>query len=242
MPFGNDFRYNESRRVICMKRRNHGFTLVELIVVLVILAILAAILVPALLGYIDRAREKQELINAKNCLNAVQAELSEQYAKKGNTLKPGFKPENLIIESKNNQNANTPNGDVNATDTNSARRILELADLKDNKTNGAKDPYIIMFAVGSNISDSTGATKHDKFTVCYFMYMETKDSTPLFYFDGSWTKKHPRIDDKSDLINSNNIVQVGSMKGKRIQYYIISNKTGTIAGKKEFWDIVKKHY
>ena len=80
------------------------------------------------------------------------------------------------------------------------------------------------------------------FTVCYFMYMETKDSTPLFYFDGSWTKKHPRIDDKSDLINSNNIVQVGSMKGKRIQYYIISNKTGTIAGKKEFWDIVKKHY
>ena len=33
---------------------NKGFTLVELIVVLVILAILAAILVPALLGYIDR--------------------------------------------------------------------------------------------------------------------------------------------------------------------------------------------
>ena len=33
-----------------------GFTLVELIVVLVILAILAALLVPALTGYIDKAR------------------------------------------------------------------------------------------------------------------------------------------------------------------------------------------
>ena len=39
-----------------------GFTLVELIVVLVILAILAALLVPALTGYIDKARE-QSLIS-----------------------------------------------------------------------------------------------------------------------------------------------------------------------------------
>ena len=39
-----------------MRKDNKGFTLVELIVVLVILAILAAILVPALLGYIDKAK------------------------------------------------------------------------------------------------------------------------------------------------------------------------------------------
>ena len=39
-----------------------GFTLVELIVVLVILAILAALLVPSLTGYINRAK-KQELIS-----------------------------------------------------------------------------------------------------------------------------------------------------------------------------------
>ena len=43
-----------------MKKNNKGFTLVELIVVLVILAILAAILVPTLLGYIERARSEKD--------------------------------------------------------------------------------------------------------------------------------------------------------------------------------------
>ena len=56
-----------------------GFTLVELIVVLVILAILAAILVPALLGYIDKAREKQITTNAHAAYVATQAILDEEY-------------------------------------------------------------------------------------------------------------------------------------------------------------------
>jgi prepilin-type N-terminal cleavage/methylation domain-containing protein len=63
------------------KNSNKGFTLVELIVVLVILAILAAILVPALLGYIDRAKQQQIVLNAKSCLTAAQAEMSNMYAK-----------------------------------------------------------------------------------------------------------------------------------------------------------------
>ena len=40
------------------KNTKRGFTLVELIVILVILAILAALLIPALTGYIDKARKK----------------------------------------------------------------------------------------------------------------------------------------------------------------------------------------
>ena len=56
-----------------------GFTLVELIVVLVILAILAALLVPALTGYIDKAKEKKITAEAKGVWTAAQAAASEYY-------------------------------------------------------------------------------------------------------------------------------------------------------------------
>ena len=62
-----------------MKKNNKGFTLVELIVVLVILAILAAILVPALLGWIDKAREKSVTTNAEAAYVAAQGLVTEQY-------------------------------------------------------------------------------------------------------------------------------------------------------------------
>lgn len=61
-----------------------GFTLVELIVVLVILAILAAIMIPALTGWIDKAREKQVMLDARNVEMAAQAGLYQQYAVKDN--------------------------------------------------------------------------------------------------------------------------------------------------------------
>ena len=77
------------RTVNSKKNKNFGFTLVELIVVLVILAILAAILIPALLGWIDRAKEKKNLLNAKNCLTAIQVQLTERYAINGGTIQEG---------------------------------------------------------------------------------------------------------------------------------------------------------
>ena len=61
-----------------------GFTLVELIVVLVILAILAASIVPALTGYIDKAKEKTLTANTRSIYLAAQTVASEQYAN-GNT-------------------------------------------------------------------------------------------------------------------------------------------------------------
>ena len=62
------------------RSRKGGFTLVELIVVLVILAILAALLIPALTGYIDRAKEKNVIAETRQCVMAAQTLYGESYA------------------------------------------------------------------------------------------------------------------------------------------------------------------
>ncbi|MCI6787080.1 MAG: prepilin-type N-terminal cleavage/methylation domain-containing protein [Oscillospiraceae bacterium] len=61
------------------KNSKRGFTLVELIVVLVILAILAALLIPALTGYIDKARKSQAVAETRMLMQAVQTEMSTLY-------------------------------------------------------------------------------------------------------------------------------------------------------------------
>lgn len=79
-----------------MKKNNKGFTLVELIVVLVILAILAAILVPALLGWIDKAREKSVTTNAEAAYVATQGLVTEKYGSYGNPSKASIGGETAV--------------------------------------------------------------------------------------------------------------------------------------------------
>lgn len=69
------------KRMKKAKENKKGFTLVELIVVLVILAILAAATVPALTGWIDKAKEKTVVVNARTVYIAAQTVASEEYAK-----------------------------------------------------------------------------------------------------------------------------------------------------------------
>lgn len=63
------------------KSTKKGFTLVELIVVLVILAVLAAMLVPALVGYIDKAKKEKEYQTAATVYGAAQATVTEMYGR-----------------------------------------------------------------------------------------------------------------------------------------------------------------
>ena len=65
-----------------MKKNVKGFTLVEVIVVLVILAAMAALLVPSLVGYVDKANENTALQEAGSAVKATQTLTSEYYAKK----------------------------------------------------------------------------------------------------------------------------------------------------------------
>ena len=91
-----------------MKKNNKGFTLVELIVVLVILAILAAILVPTLLGYIDRARSEKDFSTAQTVRVAAQAAIDQAYGE--GKLANGSAPEGgkaLTIDGSNGTAAMT---------------------------------------------------------------------------------------------------------------------------------------
>jgi type IV pilus assembly protein PilA len=68
---------NENRRN--GRRALKGFTLVEIIVVLVILAILAAAMIPALTGYLDKAKDRTIISEARNAVTAAQTIASESY-------------------------------------------------------------------------------------------------------------------------------------------------------------------
>lgn len=63
-----------------LKKNKKGFTLVEVIVVLVILAILAAILVPTMIGWINKANKKTAVVEAGNVELAAQTVVSENYS------------------------------------------------------------------------------------------------------------------------------------------------------------------
>ncbi|MBQ8638006.1 MAG: prepilin-type N-terminal cleavage/methylation domain-containing protein [Lachnospiraceae bacterium] len=63
-----------------IRENRKGFTLVEMVVVMVIIAILATLMIGALNGYIDKAKEKMALSYCRSVVVAAQTQLSEAYA------------------------------------------------------------------------------------------------------------------------------------------------------------------
>lgn len=59
-------------------RNKKGFTLVELIVVIVIIGILAAIMIPRMSGFTDKAKSTQALVNAKQVATAADSLYAEK--------------------------------------------------------------------------------------------------------------------------------------------------------------------
>lgn len=80
-PHEKKLKEKEKKMRSLKKNKKKGFTLVELIVVLVILAILAALLIPALVGYIDKAKEKRITAETRQIVMAAQTLVDEEYAK-----------------------------------------------------------------------------------------------------------------------------------------------------------------
>ena len=132
-----------------LKKRG-GFTLVELIVVLVILAILAALLIPALTGYIDKSKRDQVVAETRKLHEAVQTVASEAYG-----------------------SADWQSGSIFTIASQSARNVT---DSKDTQTyDNLKDRYneIVKLAEVPSLTDGTGDfaaftdTKGSVFCVLY---------------------------------------------------------------------------
>ncbi len=151
------------KRLESLKKDQKGFTLVELIVVLVILAILAALLVPALLGYIDRARNSKYLEEARSIYTAVQAVSDERYAKSGNQVNLSDKADCEAI-------------DKLVTPT----TLLEGTGTSATALNSASNPV--------SYKGTSGHKKYtvDKLTKMIFKSQDGKKVTISMDSDGSW--------------------------------------------------------
>ena len=55
-----------------LKKKKKGFTLIELMAVIAIIAILAAVLVPTVTGYINRAKKTAIITQARNVVSAIE--------------------------------------------------------------------------------------------------------------------------------------------------------------------------
>lgn len=110
-------------------KNKKGFTLVELIVVLVILAILAALLIPALTGYIDKAKQQSIIAECRMTVMATQTLIDEQYA----TVKLGGTVATAVTIDKNGgakSSVTTNNDNGQSTFTISQDEISALSEVK----------------------------------------------------------------------------------------------------------------
>ena len=192
------------KRVTKTKHKSRrAFTLVELIVVLVILAVLAAILVPALIGYIDRAKQKKDINEAQACLVAAQAAFTEAYGKG-----PGIVNKNVvgITEAKKVNSY----GDVNCVGSDFAESILRYVD---------EEPYIFLVATG-NCNKPNKVSEHDMYIVYYACYVPVKDARPYYYYNGAWTTENGA---NVNAIIKNEKEKSNTLGDLPIQYYIITN-------------------
>lgn len=132
------------------KRRSKkgGFTLVELIVVLVILAILAALLIPALTGYIDKAKDKKIVAEARQAVMAAQTLADEEYGKASTKGAVTFGDGKTITLDKVEKLAELKSGTVKSVTTDADGHVNALT-----YTNGKTIDYTWSQANGGSYSD-----------------------------------------------------------------------------------------
>ena len=183
------------------QKRKGGFTLVELIVILTILAILAGLLIPALTGYIDKAKQKKIVAEIRMLQTAVQTEAVEFYAEHSADLQGGI----VILASSSGASVVPYDGVLTETERKknyeSVIKLSEIPGLQNGKghftaiinkkgkvhlilyNNGAgylgiyfhETGEYLVYKLSSGVSDKDFGTYENK--VCYFNETEHPDST-----------------------------------------------------------------
>ena len=230
------------RRISKKNSRNRrAFTLVEVIVVLVVLAIIAAMVVPALTGYIKRAKKAKYIQQADAARVAAQAIMAELYG-----LGPGAHTNGVNLAGQ--QGAGGSGGDMrwdlDATggadnedvDLEWGERVLQLM----GRTRDT-EPYFVAFGVGHSQGENVSLS--DQYTVYYVAYIEDRNSPAIFYANGEWIYEYPG-GKYNGIMGANIIRKVGNKKGPNanvltmgdfvmpLQLYVVSNHTGI---RDNFW-------
>ena len=200
-------------------RSKKAFTLVEMIVVLLVIAVIAAALIPALTGYIKRARRERYCENAHYALLAAQSIMQEQY----------FRPTAGVSVSTDGYNVDWRNGAGKEL----GNEVLELMDCGRGKNAG--EPYILVFGTGN--PESQSLSESDKYTIYYIAYVADENSPAVFYVNGEWMYTYPRGDSRDYPITTGtegyrNTIVNGDHEIP-LQFYIVSNRTGR--SDTQFW-------
>ena len=138
-------------------KNKKGFTLVELIVVL---AILAALLVPALTGYIDKAREQSLISEGAMVLTAAQATVSE-----------GYGTGDVVVSGTTASLKGASEADKKSVSDQMATQINQLAELKTNAS--------WSFSMTASNDQNYKAVK-----VATLVYSDGKNA--IVYSNGNW--------------------------------------------------------
>lgn len=126
-------------------KNKKGFTLVELIVVLVILA---ALLIPALTGYIDKANKEKVVATTRMVVMAAQTEASEKYGlKAAGQLNNG---NNITVS----YDGTTATAAVDGIDIKAIGKLAEVMDDADAFVNGVTSISVTINAKGT-VTDAT---------------------------------------------------------------------------------------
>lgn len=155
------------------KSGKKGFTLVELIVVLVILAVLAAMLVPALAGYIKKAKREKDMEMAATYRAAAQAVLTEMYGR-----------DEWVSWDRGSNPSTSRTATSYAWKTAYGNRIMDLVG------DPSGHPYLLYIQCGRynwyanpDSPDHTRATEAYAYTCYRIYYQATKDSSLIIIDD-----------------------------------------------------------